>query len=585
MSTQTVIERAARRARFLLHRSLCPTVLALIGLSATPCSAESPNESGGTQLVASFRMVVTGDTLEDWQRCREFQGRMRQPGSRAAEDLAVEMALAGRHTSLDADPLQVMLRGLAVEQAAADRLKAAVASTATPSTEEVRRAWEETPTAFDQPRRWRLSNITLKTGREGDGAVTKRRSELEAIRLRIEAGEDFGDLARRYSESATAHRGGAMGFVTLDRVRPEVAAAIRGLGPGDLSPVIETDGGVVLLLCGGVTDAVKPTFDEIEPRLRTEIKSRSFTRQWEALATRLQTGLKTSIRPTAAGGLGHGDPVVADYRLGGEPGVITLAQIEAFLRRRGIPERFIELDESRRLDVVTERLDLMVQARESRRRGLFDAADAVLLESCLLRARRAQLTVNRLAMGLVDAPTDQEIERAFLSNQDRFFEPRRLRVEALRLPLDRLQSTTTVQTFEAFAADLQTDRAMWNDAASMVPELEVLSWGWMTEKQLWLRGPGVEQAMRGVEVDGVSPVVQEGRQLFVFKLLDEHALRRLSLAEVSPGIRASLLAARRKTAGRQIRSEIIDQIQLELAPELENGAVLPPKTMNEEVEP
>lgn len=68
--------------------------------------------------------------------------------------------------------------------------------------------------------------------------------KLEAIRLRIKSGEDFGFLAKTYSEDpGSASEGGDYGFIDRTTMVKEFTAWAFKLKAGEMSPVFETDYG------------------------------------------------------------------------------------------------------------------------------------------------------------------------------------------------------------------------------------------------------------------------------------------------------------------------------------------------------
>ena len=74
------------------------------------------------------------------------------------------------------------------------------------------------------------------------------RKELLDIRQRIIDGEDFGELAREYSDDpGSAQYGGELGFVERGQFVPEFEAAALKMQPGELSQPIESDFGFHLI--------------------------------------------------------------------------------------------------------------------------------------------------------------------------------------------------------------------------------------------------------------------------------------------------------------------------------------------------
>ncbi|WP_423146996.1 peptidylprolyl isomerase [Rubrolithibacter danxiaensis] len=74
------------------------------------------------------------------------------------------------------------------------------------------------------------------------------RDKAESLRLRVKGGEDFGTLARLYSQDpGSAAEGGDLGFMDRTMLVKEFAAMAFKLKPGDLSPVFETEYGFHVL--------------------------------------------------------------------------------------------------------------------------------------------------------------------------------------------------------------------------------------------------------------------------------------------------------------------------------------------------
>jgi tetratricopeptide (TPR) repeat protein len=71
--------------------------------------------------------------------------------------------------------------------------------------------------------------------------------EAQHILDRIKKGESFPVLAKEKSIDSTAEEGGLMGRVALSMLRPELRAALGGVGTGEISPVVRTTLGYAIL--------------------------------------------------------------------------------------------------------------------------------------------------------------------------------------------------------------------------------------------------------------------------------------------------------------------------------------------------
>lgn len=98
--------------------------------------------------------------------------------------------------------------------------------------------------AISSARTLQLGEIVLPYLERGQDATVTLATDLLA---QLRNGGDFSSLARQYSRSATAAQGGVIGWVAPNRLPAQIAAAIRGLGRGDVAEPIYIPSGIVLI--------------------------------------------------------------------------------------------------------------------------------------------------------------------------------------------------------------------------------------------------------------------------------------------------------------------------------------------------
>jgi peptidyl-prolyl cis-trans isomerase SurA len=95
-----------------------------------------------------------------------------------------------------------------------------------------------------------VRHILVKPSEIRSEAETKKL--IEHIHNRIEAGEDFGALARQYSEDpGSALAGGELGWAEPEKYAPEFASMIAATAEGRLSPPFRTEFGWHVLIVDG----------------------------------------------------------------------------------------------------------------------------------------------------------------------------------------------------------------------------------------------------------------------------------------------------------------------------------------------
>ncbi|SES96644.1 peptidylprolyl isomerase [Oceanicella actignis] len=122
-----------------------------------------------------------------------------------------------------------------------------------------------------------LGEIGLPAGKDRDAALAR----IEELAARINAGEDFAALARRYSRTPSAARGGRMGKVPSDRLPPALADELAQLEPGKVTRPLGVPGGVVLLTVLGREEQKIDLTPEDRERIRQNLLEQRLQRYAE----------------------------------------------------------------------------------------------------------------------------------------------------------------------------------------------------------------------------------------------------------------------------------------------------------------
>ncbi len=121
----------------------------------------------------------------------------------------------------------------------------------------------------DEQRDSRHILITVNDERSAEAAA----AEIEALKARIEAGEDFAALATEFSEDpGSAAAGGDLGPVGKGLFAAEFEEALWALEVGELSGPVETEFGVHLIELKEIVVNEFPAFEEMRDQLATRLK-------------------------------------------------------------------------------------------------------------------------------------------------------------------------------------------------------------------------------------------------------------------------------------------------------------------------
>lgn len=110
------------------------------------------------------------------------------------------------------------------------------------TSEEMRKYYDENKQEFDKPAGVRIAEITVLIDRRFPDQVATQRKKIEDALAAVKKGDDFPEVAQKYSEVSTAEKGGDVGFIAGDlkeQTNEEVAKALEGLQKNQVTEIIE----------------------------------------------------------------------------------------------------------------------------------------------------------------------------------------------------------------------------------------------------------------------------------------------------------------------------------------------------------
>ncbi len=108
--------------------------------------------------------------------------------------------------------------------------------------------YAEHPEAFTMPEQVRARHILLeKKPDTPPEKIEKNRELLSSLRKKVESGEDFGELAKEYSDCPSSSQNGDLGFFGKGQMVPEFEETAFALEPGAVSEIVETQFGLHLI--------------------------------------------------------------------------------------------------------------------------------------------------------------------------------------------------------------------------------------------------------------------------------------------------------------------------------------------------
>lgn len=160
----------------------------------------------------------------------------------------------------------------------------------------IREAYESRQGQYDVSEQVRLRLIVLQKGETPQDEEAKR-TEAARILARIEAGEDFGELAKTLSEGAKASEGGDIGWVDPRALRPELNRAVEKMQPGQTSEVIALGDEFYILKLEGRKNPSVVAFDDVRGQIEEELRRAEEDRLYKAWIERLKRKFYVKVFP------------------------------------------------------------------------------------------------------------------------------------------------------------------------------------------------------------------------------------------------------------------------------------------------
>lgn len=167
----------------------------------------------------------------------------------------------------------------------------------------MRKEYKEHRARYATESKTTVSVILLRPARAGDKETPSVTTRGEEIIARLEKGEDFADLARRYSSDSHAKDGGQWKDVNpAEEFRPEIARTIEKLKVGEFSTLVNLDGWGFIVRKDAETIGKPQSFAEAYDEIARNVKNDTAKAEYDAWMKRLraQAFVKTYPMPDDA---------------------------------------------------------------------------------------------------------------------------------------------------------------------------------------------------------------------------------------------------------------------------------------------
>jgi parvulin-like peptidyl-prolyl isomerase len=281
-----------------------------------------------------------------------------------------------------------------------------------------------------------FSHIFVRLDRHGQEGARRRMAEAVAA---LDSGEDFADVARRYSDSAVAGSGGLIANAKESDLEATVAVTLAELEEGETSTVLKTRTGLHIVRLERRLFLERASDDQFVQRIEGRLRRQAAQAAHDELLEDLRSTdtLNTDSWPWQVG----------SWTVDAELAVILM----------DFTAQQVTEDSEQAL------VDQLLLADEARRRGLQTADFEKRLEQAIHQEEISRIYRDAWK-GFTQSIPDSTLRAAFEAQPSRFFGPETANVELIFVPQGR-DSFATQQMMEQQVARLRSGEVIFADLA------------------------------------------------------------------------------------------------------------------------
>jgi len=192
----------------------------------------------------------TGDVDKEFEK---IKAQFHQPGE-------FEEALKKNNISMDTIRNDIETR-LSINQL----LEKEIGDKSIVSKDDVKAFYTENPNLFKTPESVKASHILVKVSKDSDEkTIAEARKKIEDVLSKAKKGEDFGALAKKYSEGPSAPKEGDLGYFSRGQMVKSFEDAAFSLKEGTVSEIVSTQFGFHIIKVIDHREEGTTPFDKVE---------------------------------------------------------------------------------------------------------------------------------------------------------------------------------------------------------------------------------------------------------------------------------------------------------------------------------
>lgn len=137
--------------------------------------------------------------------------------------------------------------------------------------DEIEKYYNEHKAEFVRPEQVALRSIEVNTEKKSPEEIVELKKKAETTLKRIKDGEDFAEMAKRFSDGSTAKEGGFLGVYKRGELSKELEDVVFKMRKNDVTDVMDTKQGFLILQVLEHYDEGEQTLAKVEPEISEKL--------------------------------------------------------------------------------------------------------------------------------------------------------------------------------------------------------------------------------------------------------------------------------------------------------------------------
>ena len=146
---------------------------------------------------------------------------------------------------------------------------------------------------FKQPAQVKASLILIKLDLYADKEKTAAaEKKIKIIQEKLEAGEDFAEVAKQYSEDPSSVKGGDLGYFSRGQTMKSIEDIAFALKPNDVSDAVQTPIGLQIIKVFDKKPEKNPSYEEVKDRIIVQVRKEKIQKELSQYVNKLRGAAK-----------------------------------------------------------------------------------------------------------------------------------------------------------------------------------------------------------------------------------------------------------------------------------------------------